>query len=61
MDHYFLGLAAFNKGTTAELLDKARSHFDRALDLDPENVDALVWRARVDVTFCRQLVVRRPS
>jgi TolB-like protein len=51
MDHYFLGLALFNKGTTVELLDKARSHFDRALDLDPDNVDALVWRARVEVAF----------
>jgi TolB-like protein len=51
MDHYFLGLAAFNKGTSAEFLDKARSHFDRALDLDPENVDTLVARAWVDVRF----------
>ena len=51
MDLYFLGLAAFNKGLTADLLDKARSHFDRALDLDPDNVDALVGRARVDVNF----------
>ena len=49
MDHYFLGLALFNKGYTADLLDKARSHFDRGLDLDPDNVDALVGRARVDV------------
>ena len=32
-------------------LDQARSHFDRALDLDPDNVDALVLRARVDLTL----------
>jgi tetratricopeptide (TPR) repeat protein len=51
MDHYFLGLAHFNKGPTAEHLDKARPHFDRALDLDPENVDALVGRAWVNVIF----------
>src|SRR6185312_6173999 len=44
MDHYFLGLADLNKGQTTDLLDKARFHFDRALDLDPENVDALVGR-----------------
>jgi tetratricopeptide (TPR) repeat protein len=50
MDHYFLGLALFNKGETAEFLDKARSHFERALDLDADNVDALMGRARVDVT-----------
>jgi TolB-like protein len=51
MDHYFLGLAFFNKGITVEFLDKARFHFDGALDLDSDNVDALVWRARVDVVF----------
>ena len=51
MDHYFLGLALQNKGQTADLLSKARSHFDRALDLDPDNVGALVARAWVDVSF----------
>jgi tetratricopeptide (TPR) repeat protein len=51
MDHYFLGLAHFNKGITAENLDKARSHLDRALALDPDNVEALVQRAWVDVSF----------
>jgi TolB-like protein/Flp pilus assembly protein TadD len=49
MDHYFLGLALYNKGATAEFVDKARSHFDRALDLDPTNVDALVDRAWMDL------------
>jgi TolB-like protein/Flp pilus assembly protein TadD len=51
MDYYFLGLALQNKGQTADLLNKARSHFDRALDLDPDNIDAMVGRARVDVSF----------
>jgi TolB-like protein len=49
MDHYFLGLAHCHKGPTAEHLDKARSHFDRALELDPNNVGALVWRALADL------------
>ena len=49
MDHYFLGLAAFQKGITIKLLDQARSHFDLALDLDPDNVEALVQRALVDL------------
>ena len=51
MDHYFLGLADLNKGQTTNLLDKARFHFDCALDLDPDNVDALVGRARVNLGF----------
>jgi len=51
MDHYFQGLALFNRGATAEFLDKARSHFHRALDLDPDNVDALVNRAMIDLVF----------
>ena len=51
MDHYFIGMGFFNKGMTVELLDKARSHFDRAIDLDPDNVDALVGRAWVDVSL----------
>ena len=49
MDHYFLGLAVYNEGVTEQLLGKARSHFDRALDLDPTNVDALVYRAWMDL------------
>jgi adenylate cyclase len=35
MDHYFLGLAAFNRGLTADILATARSHFERALEIDP--------------------------
>jgi TolB-like protein/class 3 adenylate cyclase/Flp pilus assembly protein TadD len=50
MDHYFLGLGQYNK-SGAEFLDKARFHFDRALELDPDNVDALVRRALVDLAF----------
>jgi TolB-like protein len=50
MDHYFLGLGLYNKGG-AEWLVKARSHFDRALELDSDNVDALVRRAWVDHTL----------
>jgi TolB-like protein/class 3 adenylate cyclase/cytochrome c-type biogenesis protein CcmH/NrfG len=49
MDHYFLGLALYSKGFTADLLDEARSHFDRALHLDPDNVNALTQRAWVEL------------
>jgi hypothetical protein len=48
MDHYFLGLAQFNKGV---IFDKARSHFDRAIELDQNSVEALIGRAWVDVIF----------
>jgi TolB-like protein/class 3 adenylate cyclase/Tfp pilus assembly protein PilF len=55
MDHYFLGQAHLKKGITAEHQHKARSHFDRALHLDPENVGALVMRAWVDLTVATHL------
>jgi TolB-like protein/Tfp pilus assembly protein PilF len=51
MDHLFLGLSHLHRGHTAEHLDKARIHFDRALELDPENVSAMVRRAAIDVYF----------
>jgi TolB-like protein len=51
MDHYFVGLAIAHKGHTAAILDQACLHFDGALELDPENVDALVARAWIDLAF----------
>jgi TolB-like protein len=51
MDHYFLGRAMTQKGHTIALLDKARLHYDRALELDPDNVDALVDRAWTDLAL----------
>ncbi|HZZ61263.1 MAG TPA: adenylate/guanylate cyclase domain-containing protein [Roseiarcus sp.] len=50
MDHYFLGLGLYHRNG-AEFLHQARKHFDRALELDPDNADALVRRAWVEVTF----------
>jgi TolB-like protein/class 3 adenylate cyclase/Flp pilus assembly protein TadD len=55
MDHYFLGLANLRKGITAEHQHKARCHFERSLDLEPDNVDALVMRAWVDLTVAIHL------
>jgi TolB-like protein len=55
MDHYFLGLGLYHLGG-AELNREARAHFDRALELDPDNVDALVRRAWADVTFVGSLL-----
>ena len=49
MDPYFQGLAWLNKGMSPDNIAQARSFFDRALAADPDNVDALVGSARVDV------------
>jgi TolB-like protein/class 3 adenylate cyclase len=48
MDFYFQGLAWFYKGPTSENLARARGFFERALALDPGNVDAMVGAAGVD-------------
>ncbi len=50
MDLYFQGLAWLNKGMTPDNLARARSFFDRALSVDPDNVEALIGSARADVT-----------
>ncbi len=48
MDLYFQGVQWFNKGTI-ENIERARGYFERAMSLDPTNVDALVGAARTDV------------
>ena len=48
MDLYFQGLAWFNKGTNPENMAKARGYFERALALDPGNLDALLGLGEVD-------------
>jgi TolB-like protein len=48
MDLYFQGLASFNKGTNLENMDQARGFFERALTVDPDNVDALLGVGRAD-------------
>jgi len=57
MDLYFQALAWFNKGITSDNLARARSFFDRALTADPDNVDALIGSARVDVAEGASLFV----
>ena len=49
MDLYFQGLACFNKGPAPENLARARGFLERAVALDPNNIDALVQIALVDV------------
>ncbi len=50
MDLYFQGMAWLNKGITPEYMAQARGFFERALALDPKNIEALVGTANVDVT-----------
>ena len=45
----FSGFGVFNKGRAPANVARARSFFDRALTADPDNVDALIGSARVDV------------
>jgi TolB-like protein len=49
MDFYFQGRACLNKGATPENFAQARGFFERALALDPNNVEALVSEAYGDL------------
>jgi TolB-like protein/cytochrome c-type biogenesis protein CcmH/NrfG len=48
MDLYFQGMSWFNKGRYVENMAAARGFFERALALDPGNLDALLGTAAVD-------------
>ncbi len=51
MDLYFQGRACWNKGMTPEYLTQARGYFERALALDPSNIEALVGAAQVEIAL----------
>jgi TolB-like protein/class 3 adenylate cyclase/Tfp pilus assembly protein PilF len=55
LDLYFQGEAWVNRGVTFDNLSKARSFFERALALDPANVDALAGMAQVEANFAISL------
>ena len=48
MDLYFQGLASLNRGINPENMAQARGFFERAVALDPDNLDALLGVGRVD-------------
>ncbi|SIO15465.1 TolB amino-terminal domain-containing protein [Bradyrhizobium erythrophlei] len=56
LDLYFRGMARWNKSWTPEHMRQARGYFERALELDPENVDALVGIAAIDTASALQLI-----
>jgi TolB-like protein len=49
MDHYFQARSLINRGFPLDILTSARAFYERALELDPRNVDALVGVAFVDL------------
>src|SRR5882762_3032352 len=51
MDLYFQGWARANNGTTEEYMTQAEAFFDRSLALDPNNVEALIGAAGVEITL----------
>jgi TolB-like protein/class 3 adenylate cyclase len=51
MDLYFQGRACWNKGFTREYLTQSRGYFERALTLDPGNIEALVGTAQVEIAL----------
>ena len=56
MEFYFQGRALFNKGWTPEYLAQARLSFERALAVDPKNIDAMVWMPTVDLIVAANLL-----
>jgi tetratricopeptide (TPR) repeat protein len=57
LDLYFRGMARWNKSWTPEHMRQARGYFERALELDPENVDALVGIAAIDTASAVHFIV----
>jgi TolB-like protein/class 3 adenylate cyclase/Tfp pilus assembly protein PilF len=48
LDLHFQGRASLNRAQTPQSLTQAREFFERALALDPNNIEAMVGRASVD-------------
>jgi TolB-like protein/Tfp pilus assembly protein PilF len=56
MDLYFQGRACWNKGLAPENMAQAKGFFERALALDPRNIDAEVALAIVIATYAGSFV-----
>jgi TolB-like protein/DNA-binding SARP family transcriptional activator/Flp pilus assembly protein TadD len=57
MDLFFQGQAWFNRGLNRENLIQARSFYERALALDPDNLSALTAKLNVDLQFAGNYMV----
>jgi len=51
MDLVFQGSSWYNKGLTPDYMAQAHSFFEKAIALDPENVEAMVGLARADASL----------
>jgi TolB-like protein/class 3 adenylate cyclase len=60
LDLYFQGRARWNKSWTPAHMTQARGFFERALELDPDNVEALVGIAAVDIASAGFFLVDDP-
>jgi TolB-like protein/Tfp pilus assembly protein PilF len=60
MGLYFQGQSQYYRGVTPDTLTRARTFFERALELDANNVDALVGVAMVDLIVGGSLAVDDP-
>jgi TolB-like protein len=60
VDLYFQGAACWHKGMTPEYMERARGFFERALALDPENIEALVGMATVDAMSVAAIIAGDP-
>ena len=61
LDLYFQGMARWNKHWTPAHLTQARSFFEQALEIEPDNVEALVGTAMVDAAMAGFLLADDPD
>jgi len=61
MDLYFRGVACFYKGFSREYLAQARDFFERALALDPGNIEAIVSTATADFAIAANYLSDDPG
>ena len=61
MDLYFQDMGWYHKGLAPENLEQARGFFERALALDPGNIEALVGIAEVHNKIVGSFITDDPA